>query len=187
MIMADVSGKGVPAALIMVAIRTVLKSFDEKEVLDPQHVLSVMNSALSVEETEKYATMYYCVFDSGTGRMVYANGGHGPLLLFRASLGQFEDLDTPGMPVGVLPDTTFGSGETRLQRGDIGVIYTDGITEAMTAAREEYSLQRVREVVRANANRSAQEIADTILAEIKEFVGDAPQHDDETLIVIKYI
>lgn len=183
--MFDVSGKGVPAALIMVMIRSILRTIASLEE-DTKDVLTKLNNTISEEIVEdRYATGFYLLFDAERGIMSYTNAGHGPLCLYRKSKDIFEFLDTDGMPVGIMAGIEFGQNYTTLEKGDIAILYTDGITEAFNLEHEEYGMDRMQAMVRACKNMPAQEIANRILDEVNHFMGTAPQHDDETLLVLK--
>jgi sigma-B regulation protein RsbU (phosphoserine phosphatase) len=183
--MADVAGKGVPAALVMVMIRSSMRTMVKTDS-EPKQVATAINRALHGEVSEeRYATLFYCMFDIHTGLLSYSNGGHAPMLVYRGMTDSFELLDTDGLPVGIAPETVYGQDETVLNSGDIAVLYTDGISEAMNLKHEEYSLARVKEDVRRFKDLSASEIAGRILQNISEFAGDEPQHDDETILVLK--
>ncbi len=183
--MFDVSGKGVPAALIMVMIRSILRtiaSLDE----DTQAILNKLNNTISEEIVEdRYATGFYLLFDAERGIMSYTNAGHGPLILYRTKQDKFEFLDTDGMPVGIMSGVEYGQDYTTLEAGDVAILYTDGITEAMNEAHEEYGMDRLFAVVRGNKRESSREISNRILEDVNRFVGNAPQHDDETLLIFK--
>lgn len=181
----DVAGKGVPAALVMVMIRSVLRAYarHDKEAKD---VISMVNDTISGEVTEeRYATMFYFIFDSEYKILNYCNAGHGPLLLYRSNLDSFAMLDTEGMPVGIAPGVEYGQEYTSLHAGDIAVLYTDGITECMNHDREQYGLDRLKACIRKNKDLPAKDLTDTIYKEMKEFAQGAPQHDDETLLLMK--
>jgi len=185
LICTDVAGKGVPAALVMVMIRSVLRTY-AKHDKEAQDVISTVNDTISGEVTEeRYATMFYFVFDSEYKILNYCNAGHGPLLLYRRNLDSFAMLDTEGMPVGIAPGVEYGQEYTSLQSGDIAVMYTDGITECMNYDREQYGLERLKECLRRNKDLPARELTDSIYEEMKEFADGAPQHDDETLLLMK--
>jgi sigma-B regulation protein RsbU (phosphoserine phosphatase) len=186
-IIADVSGKGVPAALIMVMIRSITRTIASLSK-DANQVLAQLNNSLSGDIVEdRYATAFYCALDAEKRILNYSNAGHGPLLLFRSKTKEFELLDTEGMPVGIMPDVEYGQDFIILDKGDIGVLYTDGITEAMNEAHDLYGLERLQNVIYKNHELSAKEISDTVLADVNEFVGTAPQHDDETMIIFKIL
>lgn len=183
--MFDVSGKGVPASLIMVMIRSILRTIASLEE-ETKDILTKLNDTISEDIVEdRYATGFYLLFDAEKGIMSYTNAGHGPLILYRAHKDEFEFLDTDGMPVGIMPGVAYGQDFTTLDPGDVALLYTDGITEAMNLAHEEFGMERFYQVVRENAKGTAKDIADSMLAHVNEFVGTAPQHDDETLLVLK--
>ncbi len=181
----DVAGKGVPAALVMVMIRSVLRSFASSD-REANDVVTTVNNGIAGEvTTERYATMFYFVFDSEYKILNYCNAGHGPLLLYRKNLDSFALLDTEGMPVGILAGNEYGQEYTSLHSGDIAILYTDGITECMNFNREQYGTERLKNAVRRNKDLPVKEICDIIYKEMKEFADGAPQHDDETLLLMK--
>ncbi len=183
--MFDVSGKGVPAALIMVMIRSILRTIASLEE-DTKEILTKLNNTISEEIVEdRYATGFYLLFDAEKGIMSYTNAGHGPLILYRTKRDEFEMLDTDGMPVGIMTGVEYGQNYTTLETGDIAMLYTDGISEAMNEVHEEFGLDRLYNVIRTNKRESARELANKVLEEVNRFVGTAPQHDDETLLIIK--
>ncbi|MBU1076110.1 MAG: SpoIIE family protein phosphatase [Spirochaetes bacterium] len=184
-VMADVAGKGVPAALVMVMIRTTLHNI-LKPNLKPSSILNYLNKFLSVESTkDRYATMYYFLLNVKTKKLIYSNAAHGPMLLYRQIEDKFHLLDTEGLPVGISEDQKYNQGEVTLKTGDIIMLYTDGITEAMNEKRDQFSLDKVKKIIQNNKNKSAEDIGKSITKEIDEFVGEAEQHDDQTLILLK--
>ncbi len=183
--MFDVSGKGVPAALIMVMIRSILRTVATLNE-DTKDVIARLNNTIAEEIVEdRYATGFYLLFDAEKGIMSYTNAGHGPLILFRANTDEFEFLDTEGMPIGIMSDIDYGQNYTILERGDIAILYTDGISEAMNQLHEEFGLERFKDVIRNNKKDGAREICNRVLEAVTTFCGTAPQHDDETLLVLK--
>lgn len=187
MIIADVSGKGVPAALIMVMIRSITRTVASLDK-DANVVLSQLNNSLSGDIVEdRYATAFYCVLDAERRILNYSNAGHGPLLLFRNKTKEFELLDTEGMPVGIMPGVEYGQDFVILDKGDIGVLYTDGITEAMNNNHDLYGLERLQNVIFKNHELSSKEIGEKVLEDVNAFVAGAPQHDDETMIIFKVL
>jgi|GEM_PF-858305 len=186
-VIADVSGKGVPAALIMVMIRSITRTIASLSK-DANMVLSQLNNSLSGDIVEdRYATAFYCALDAEKRILNYSNAGHGPLLLFRSKTKEFELLDTEGMPVGIMPNVEYGQDFIILDKGDIGVLYTDGITEAMNEAHDLFGMDRLQNAIYKNHESTTKEIADAVLADVNEFVGTAPQHDDETMIIFKVL
>ena len=184
-VMADVAGKGVPAALVMVMIRSAMRTITRSES-EPKDVVAAINRAISGEVSqERYATLFMSMLDLHTGLLRFTNAGHGPMLVYRRLTDSFELLDTEGLPVGISPDTEYGQDDTIMNTGDIAVLYTDGITEAMNAKHEEYTMSRVKEDLRKFKDLSAKEISMKIIENITNFTGDEPQHDDETILVVK--
>lgn len=183
----DVAGKGVPASLVMVMIRAVWRLAAPATML-PSEAVTRVNRGISGDLTaERYATLFYCIIDEEKKTMRYANAGHGPLLLYRAGKGEFEELDTEGIPVGIMMDSEYVDGETAVEKDDIAVMYTDGVTEAMTYDREQFGIERVKQCLMDYAPLSAKEICDKMYDDINVFVDGAPQHDDQTLVVIKIL
>lgn len=183
--MFDVSGKGVPAALIMVMIRSILRTIATLDE-ETNDVMTKLNNTISGEIVEdRYATGFYLLFDAERGIMSYTNAGHGPLVLYRAGKDEFEFMDTDGMPVGIMSGIEYGKGYTTLEKGDIAILYTDGITEAMNNEHEEYGMERFYATIRQNKRAPSEEISNKVLEDVKRFAAGAPQHDDETLLIFK--
>ncbi len=183
--MFDVSGKGVPAALIMVMIRSILRTIATLND-DTRDVMAKLNNTISLEIVEdRYATGFYLLFDGEKGIMSYTNAGHCPLILYRSHSDEFEFLDTEGMPIGIMSGVEYGQNYTIMERGDIAILYTDGITEAMNFKHEEFGFDRLKEVIRQYKRESSKEICNKIIEAIKVFAGNAPQHDDETILVLR--
>ena len=185
-IMADVAGKGVPASLVMVMIRSILRSVARPNVY-PSQIVNFLNKMLTGDVSqERYATLFYYICDVETKKLYFTNAGHGPLLIYRKDKNDFDLLDTPGFPIGISKDMNYVQAETQLNPGDICILYTDGITEARNLKKEEFTLDRLKEIIKLNANeKSAEELGEIIKNEINEFVGEAPQHDDQTLVILK--
>ncbi|MGC8765132.1 MAG: PP2C family protein-serine/threonine phosphatase [Brevinematia bacterium] len=183
--MFDVSGKGVPAALIMVMIRSILRTIATLND-DTRDVMAKLNNTISLEIVEdRYATGFYLLFDAEKGIMSYTNAGHCPLILYRSHSDDFEFLDTEGMPIGIMSGVEYGQNYTIMERGDIAILYTDGITEAMNIKHEEFGFDRLKEVIRQNKRETAKDICTRVIESIKNFSGSALQHDDETILVLK--
>ncbi len=183
--MFDVSGKGVPAALIMVMIRSILRTIATLND-DTKDVMAKLNNTIAGEIVEdRYATGFYLLFDAEKGIMSYTNAGHCPLILYRNQTDEFEFLDSEGMPIGIMTGVEYGQNYTIMEKGDIAILYTDGITEAMNMKHEEFGYDRLKEVIKQNKRETARDICNKIIEAIKLFTGTAPQHDDETVLVLK--
>jgi sigma-B regulation protein RsbU (phosphoserine phosphatase) len=132
-----------------------------------------------------FVTVFYGVLDPVTGTLTYCNAGHNPPYLLSArNGGAVQTLDTTGIPLGIFEDMTWEQRTVQLAPGDMLVLYTDGVTEAQNVQEAFFGKERLLEVARTNLGRPAQDVQEILIAEVHEFVGDAPQFDDITLMVI---
>ncbi|MCX5785527.1 MAG: SpoIIE family protein phosphatase [Elusimicrobia bacterium] len=185
-IIADVSGKGVPAALYMVITKTLLKT-EGLRGLPPCKILAAVNAILFPDNDAcMFATVFCAVLDTETGEMEFANAGHNPPLLC-AGPGRFEFLTMEsGMVLGVAESFPYNSGKIRLSEGDTMFLYTDGVTEAMNPENALFSEKKLQAVLNTLKNESAENILRRIRVEIAAFAAGTPQSDDITMIVLKY-
>ena len=177
---ADVSDKGVPAALFMMSSRTLLKG-SAISFGDPGRVLSEVNGLL-VENNEAamFISVLYAVFDPRNGLLSYSNGGHNPPLVIHAD-GTSNLLPlTGGIALGIVEGFQFDLESVTLVPGDMVVLYTDGVTEAINGEFEEFGLDRLQQLCVAQVGKRPQEANEAIFQGVKDFVGDAPQFDDIT-------
>ena len=183
----DVSGKGISSALLMANLQALLRSGAELRGNEIDLLMNDINRLLCAStETHKYATFFYCVYEDHQRRLDYVNAGHNPPIVFRAD-GGIERMETGGLIVGMLPDVVYKKGLMDLKPGDILLIYSDGLTEAMNAEEEEFGEERVMKIICNNRTLAVKELCDLILSESNEFVGDAPQHDDLTLVLARVL
>ncbi|HMW37052.1 MAG TPA: SpoIIE family protein phosphatase, partial [bacterium] len=190
-VVADVSGKGVPGSLVMTMIRTALR-LEARGNKNPADVLARVNEFV-VDDMKKgmFVTMFYIVLDSRNREIHYASAGHNPMILHRVSTKQTYYLNPRGFPVGIsLPDRKlFGQSiqtdSIKLQEDDILIAYTDGITEAMNHERDLYSEERFLETIRRHAHLDAKAFVENMRNDLNEFTQGAPQSDDITLVAIK--
>jgi sigma-B regulation protein RsbU (phosphoserine phosphatase) len=182
---ADVSGKGVPAALFMALSRIVVR-VTAMWFKQPSEVISFANPIISNNsKTGMFVTLFYGVLDNVTRSITYVNAGHNPPLVLRKKTGDIEELNLTGIAVGALEDAEYNQVELQLSSGDVIVLYTDGITEAVNDREEMYDVPRLLETIRKTRDLSAQEIADEIIRSVFAFTGETPQFDDITLMVVK--
>ena len=182
---ADVSGKGVPAALFMALSRIVVR-VTATWFKKPAEVISFANPIIAENsKTGMFVTLFYGVIDKETHTLTYVNAGHNPPLVLRKKTGEIEELELTGMAVGAMEDATYSQQETPLAPVDFMVLYTDGITEAVNDREEMYDLPRLIETIRNNSNSSSKELADEIIRSVFAFSGTTPQFDDITLMVVK--
>ena len=186
---ADVSGKGIPAALITGMCRSLLRGAAVGES-SAAAVLSAVNRRLYPDiKQDMFVSMLYLILDARTGDVTMARAGHDPPLLYRAAGREIIPLRPPGMAVGIDSGNVFDrvvADETvALGAGDGILLYTDGATEALDSHEAEFGLSRLTQAVQANAPKGAAATVKNIAEELREFAGDGPQHDDITLISIR--
>jgi phosphoserine phosphatase RsbU/P len=187
---ADVSGKGVPASLIMAICRSVLRS-QAAQNPSPADVLQKVNRQLYPDiKEDMFISMAYLVLDHGhNGTVTLARAGHDAPLLYKRSEQSVTPLKPPGMVLGIDSGSVFdrltNEVAVPLERNDCLVLYTDGVTEAIDGEGNEFGLERMIESVRASATNSAAAIVTRLIEEVRSFVGARPQNDDVTLIAIR--
>ena len=190
-VVADVSGKGVPGSLVMTMIRTALR-MEARGNRSASDVMARMNTFVT-EDMKKgmFVTMFYVVLDSVNRVVTYASAGHNPMILYRGESDATYFLKPKGIPVGIdAPDAdlfrrTISVERLTLKQEDMLVIYTDGITEAMNPAREQFGEGRLLAAIKKYGHLSAQEFSQELDREIHEFTLGALQNDDITLVAIK--
>lgn len=186
-IMADIAGKGIPAALAMVTVSSVLQAFARGDV-ETKEVITTINKTLAMDDREeRFATVFYYVFDAKNLVLNYSNAGHSPILLYSDGLDSFARLDTDGMPVGIDPAVEYQQFFTCMGNGDIIALFTDGIIEAMNENRDQYGIDRLKRIIKQNKHLSADELTDKIKKNLNEFSGDAERNDDQTLFLMKIL
>jgi sigma-B regulation protein RsbU (phosphoserine phosphatase) len=185
-LIADVVGKGMGAALFMALSRTLIRTYAVEREAQPGTVLAAANHRI-LEDTQSglFVTVFYGVLAPASGELTYANAGHNPPYLLDARDGyEIQELDRTGVPLGILDGATWQERSVRMAPDDVLLLYTDGITEAQDAQDGFFDEDRLRDVARANMGRSAPEIQDAVIARVGAFVGDAPQSDDMALMVV---
>lgn len=186
-VIADVTDKGVPAALFMALSRTVLRATAlGSRRREPVEVLAFANKLILADSRSGlFVTTFYGVLEPENGTFTYANGGHNYPLLYHATTGEVEPLQAVGLVLGVMPNPRFEERQVTLQPGDVLCLYTDGVTEAMNKRRQLFDDQRLAEVLRASHHLPAEQIIERILAAVARFTAGVPQMDDITLVVMK--
>jgi sigma-B regulation protein RsbU (phosphoserine phosphatase) len=186
LVMADVSGKGVPAAFFMAVARTNLREL-ASHFPEPAQCLAQTNEVLCTQNPmDLFVTVFYCVLDPDSGMLSYANGGHNPPLVRRAD-GSVETLrGAGGLVLGAMPGMKYPQHSFQLRPGDHLVLYTDGVTEAFNPADEAYGEQRLIEQVRTHGDVAAATLVERICRSVTVFSGAAPQSDDITLTVLSW-
>ncbi len=184
MVIADVSGKGVPAALLMSATAAVmrLETNRGRNMLD---LAGRLNAEIySVSDGEHYVTLLLAEVDAHKRTLRYVNCGHNPALLFRASTGSLTHLNSSCPPIGLSSEETCELASVGLTAGDVLVLYTDGVTEAENHTGEEFGVERLSAAVRSGSSLSAENLMSSIYNAVADFCGD-DFSDDVTILVVK--
>ncbi len=186
LVIADVSGKGVPAAFFMAISRTILQG-SARERRTPGQCLAAANELLCQQNPlDLFVTVFYGILDIETGELRYANGGHNPPLLARTD-GTVASLPgTGGMAMGVMRGLTYKEDSVTLTPGDTLLLYTDGISEAMDRDGREFTEARLVNSMSESHRQSVEVVVSTVIDAVRNFVGDAPQSDDITCLVVRY-
>lgn len=184
-VVADVSGKSISAALFMALSRTIIRASAAHQ-LDVSEVLRSANNMIVSDATAgMFVTLLYGVLDDENRALTYANAGHPPPLLFRASDCRYEVGSAIGIALGAMEGAEYKESTIRFSPGDVAVFYTDGVSEAMNPKGEMYGLQRLTGMINGSCQLSAEKIMSRILNDISDFSQDREQNDDLTLVVLK--
>lgn len=184
-VVADVSGKSVQAAIFMAIVRALLLR-ETAENLSPADIIHrLQEQLLKTSTAEMFVTMFFGMIDTRTHQMDYVRAGHERPILYRAGTRQLEMLDPPGRFVGMLPGLQIEQASVTLQSGDCLVCYSDGVTDAENDQGAFFGLERLMAVVFAHGQEPAQQVADHLLTAVDKFRGESAQTDDITILVAK--
>jgi sigma-B regulation protein RsbU (phosphoserine phosphatase) len=184
-VVGDVAGKGVSAALIMVMIRSILHLVTNTDK-DISTILDWVNRGITGKiDMDHYATLGIVAININTGEVEYANASHQPLLVYRRASDTMETIDIKSVPIGVERATQYQKKTLRLRDGDIAVLYTDGVVEAMNGQGKQFGRKGLSQAISRNRDQSPREIVSRIKNEVASFIGGARQHDDQTILVFK--
>lgn len=189
---ADVSGKGLPASLLMSTMQATLRALLGRVPSLVELVTRTNELLHATTPSNKFVTAIFIAVTPSTGEARYVNAGHGDCLLLRAGGSQVERLESTGLPLGIMPPDVLemlGKGyeerRVRIDEGDLLALYSDGVTEAYDEAENEWGDERLLECLRPAAPAPARDIVERVFEEIDRFAGAAPQHDDITMLVLK--
>ena len=185
MVIADVSGKGVPAALLMSATAAAmqLEANHDRNMLE---IVGRLNTGIhSVSDGERYVTLLLAEIDTHKRTLRYVNCGHNPALLFRAQTGTLTRMNSSCPPIGISPEEICELASADLIAGDVLVFYTDGVTEAENPLGEEFGTERLSAVVRRGSSLSAEELVIDIFSSAADFCSEVGFNDDVTILVVK--
>ena len=184
-VIADVCGKGIPAALFMAVSRTMIRS-KGSQCDNAGECLTESNRLLASYSVDcMFLTVFYAIYNTNTGFITYCNAGHNPPHLLRAN-GTIEELPmADNMIVGAFDNIEYKEDTLQLEHGDTLVMFTDGVTEAMNGAEQEFGVERLDNILSGMAGKGSQQIVEAVKAGVSDFVGDAEQSDDITMLVLK--
>jgi sigma-B regulation protein RsbU (phosphoserine phosphatase) len=192
--LADVSGKGIAAALIMSVVQASLRIISSEGDVPPPRLVARMNQFVyRSTPASKYATFFYAQLDEQRRQLRYVNAGHNAPYLLRAgrqsaadaASAEIEQLSVGGTVVGMFPETGYEEATVELHSGDVLLAFTDGVPEAHNPENEEFGEDRLQQLLRQTAHLPADQISARISAEMKDWIRDAEQYDDLTFIVMK--
>ena len=185
MAVADVAGKGIPAALTMAGLKGNLEAYVQSIYSISDIMQKVNESSVPGEGDPIITGLFYGVLDLASGMLTFVNAGHNPPFLVKRE-GDVYWLEKGGLVLGLTPEAVYEHDSVRMESGDVLVLYTDGLTEAMDSLENEFGAERLKEVVRLDRDLSASQIAGAILEAVNTHSGGSPQGDDQTLVVVKY-
>ncbi len=186
MVLGDVSGKGMPASLLMMGLQARVQALAE-EPKNLAHVMTRLNRLTSANcPANRFITVFFCILNGETGELTFCNAGHNPPLIVRAN-GDHEQLEGGGPVIGILPSIEYQEYKIGLEVGDTLIIYSDGVTEAANAEDDEFETERLAEAVRRNRHLPATQIVEAIRKAVTDHAAGAPQSDDITVIVARRV
>lgn len=181
---ADVSGHGIPAALVMTAFRALLRT-KARSMTRPANIVTAINRLLpEITADNHFVTALYAILDAVSGKLTYISCGHPPALLIHPG-GEMELLDQHHTALGIFQDSRYTDGHTQLSAGDTLVLYTDGVTELVNDQSEAFGIERLLQVVRENQQLPAAELVGKIMRATQDFSGNIGFLDDITLVIVK--
>jgi sigma-B regulation protein RsbU (phosphoserine phosphatase) len=185
LVIADVSGKGVPAALFMALSRALMRANSLQNPRVSSAVIQTNKLILECATAGLFVTLFYAIVDPQTRRLKYVNAGHNPPILYKKKTGDIHLLEADGIALGVLEDIELEEKEVVLEEGDVVVLYTDGVTEAVNVQDEEFGEERLVQFISEHHTLSASDLIHSIQDVVMTFAGEAPQYDDLTLMILK--
>ena len=183
LIVGDVAGKGVSAALLMTNLQAFVQVYAE-QCTSPADLVARLDKKISGNTpSNRFITFFFGILDPGTGELTYANAGHNPPILLRKD-GSQESLETTGTVLGMLPELSYTEATAQVNRGDLLAIFSDGVTEATDGDDVEFGEDRLSEILREHRQESAERVVDVTVERLKSWSGNAPD-DDITLVVAR--
>ena len=183
-VVADVSGKGIPAALLVSTVHAAIHlQIDASETI-VDLVSRIDRHLQRFSPAHKFLTLFFGLLETGGDLVRYVSAGHNPALIARSG-GVIDRLSATGVPLGLLPRGSWREETAPLHKGDLLCVYTDGFTEATNGDDEEFGLERLEQGVRSRRTLPTRQISDALYGEVASFAAGIPQYDDQTLLIIK--
>ena len=187
LVIADVTDKGMPAALFMALTRSILRA-SLHHASSPNESITKANRLICADSTSNMpVTLFYSLLEPESGEITYVNAGHNPPLHYRCEEDEFIELTRTGIPLGFDDETTFDQQTQVISPGDFIIFYTDGVTDAMNAEGEEFGMKRFRDLIQDHRTAAAVEILEAIKHAIDDFIDTTAPYDDITIIIAKRI
>ena len=187
LIIADVAGKGIPAAMFMMASKIIIHNMAKNRNHDPAKILKAVNKQIGANnQSDMFVTLWLGILEISTGLLSAANAGHEYPCLMHKNRDFILLKDPHGLVLGAMDKTEYRSYEIQLVPGDTVFLYTDGVTEAMNAENEEFGLERMVDALNLELDVPVAKLVDNVRGAVGAFVGDAPQADDITMMVLRY-
>jgi len=186
-VMADVTGKGVPAALLVSTLHASLRAYIQSGTNLSELTAKLNNLVFENSPSERFITFFIMMLDCDKHTITYVNAGHNFPYLLRQNSQDIVELEASGLPLGMIDNVTYESKQISLEDEDVLALYTDGVTEAMDKSKQQYSEERLKQTLKNSFLNHPREIRDTVLEDVRSFVGQEPPSDDLTLLVLKQV
>ncbi len=185
-VVADVTGKGVPASLLMATMRATLRANIQNNPNDIVQALRQVNGDIYRDSpVDKFITSIYCNLDYESHELSYVNSGHNPPYIVRANDNRIEELDQGGVMLGIMEEIDLPKATLSIDKGDILMLFSDGVTEATNPSGELFSEERFEQWLLDHNQLSAEEMKDALLKTLRDYADGSPQSDDITFIIVK--
>ena len=184
LLVADVSGKGVSAALLVSTLHSALRLLLARGESTGGMLRAVNQHLIDFSAANKFATLLLAALDAGSGEIAWVNAGHNPAVVLRAD-GTIDRLGASAVPLGLLPGPKYDESTLTLEHGDLLCLYSDGVTEATSASEEEFGLERLETALRGQLGATLPELRGMIEHELRDFVAGQPQGDDQTVVLLR--
>jgi len=185
LVIADVTDKGMAAALFMAVTRSIVRA-SVGRAPSPADDIAHANRLICADSTRgMFVTLFYALLDPASGEFTYINAGHNPPLLCRAGQDELTELTLTGLPLGILTDTSYEQHTLRLDPGDLVVFYTDGVTDATNVHQQDFGMERLQRVILEHRHASAAEVMDALGIAIHDFIGSTAPFDDIAILIAR--